>query len=101
MCSVQKIPVEQPGSDWKRAGPSWGVFSLSALFLFVETAVVWYRDNNEEILLDFHWYYLEHLKFVYHFHLGEHYENITLVLRAVFSVGGHYPPFYRFQSELF
>lgn len=37
------IQVRQAGSYWKRVGPSWGLFSFSALFLFVETAVVWYK----------------------------------------------------------
>jgi len=29
-CLAQKIPFEQAGSDWKRAGPSWGLFSFPA-----------------------------------------------------------------------
>lgn len=45
------LSVENPsqtGSYQRRVGPSWGLFSFSALFLFVETAVVWYQGIIEK-----------------------------------------------------
>lgn len=57
-CSVKKFPIEQTGSDWRRAGPLWGLFHFSECSSLFRQLYFGIGGNKEEILLGFQWAYL-------------------------------------------